>query len=42
VATLAATGRFDVRSPNCDICRRIYPEAVRLEGMRLLAFARTP
>ena len=40
VATFAATGRFDVRSPNCHIYKTIYPEAVRLEGMRLLAFAR--
>jgi uncharacterized protein len=40
VATFAATGRFDVRSPNCRIYKTIYPEAVRLEGMRLLAFAR--
>ncbi|KDN19891.1 radical SAM/SPASM domain-containing protein [Amycolatopsis rifamycinica] len=43
VATFRATGRFDVRSPNCDIYRTIYPEAVRLEGLRLLAHAgRTP
>jgi uncharacterized protein len=42
VATFAATGRFDVRSPNCRIYKTIYPEAVRLEGLRLLAFARTP
>jgi uncharacterized protein len=41
VATLAATGRFDARSPNCAIYKTIYPEAVRSEGMRLLAFART-
>jgi uncharacterized protein len=40
VATLAATGRFDVRSPNCRIYKTIYPEAVRLEGLRLLEFAR--
>ena len=41
VATFAATGRFDVRSPNCRIYKTIYPEAVRLEGKRLLAFGRT-
>ena len=39
VATFAATGRFDVRSPNCRIYKTIYPEAVRLEGLRLLAYA---
>ena len=42
VATFAATGRFDVRSPNCRIYKTIYPEAVRLEGKRLLAFAAPP
>jgi uncharacterized protein len=42
VATFAATGRFDVRSPNCRIYKAIYPEAVRLEGLRLLTYARTP
>jgi uncharacterized protein len=31
--------RFDVRSPNCNIYRTIYPEAVLLEGRRLLKFA---
>jgi uncharacterized protein len=41
VATFRATGRFDVRSPNCGIYRAIYPEAVRLEGLRLLAHAGT-
>lgn len=40
VATFAATGRFDVRSPNCRIYKTIYPEAVRLEGLRLLTHAR--
>jgi uncharacterized protein len=39
VATFRATGRFDVRSPNCNIYRTIYPEAVILEGRRLLKFA---
>ena len=40
MATFAATGRFDVRSPNCRIYKAVYPEAVRLEGLRLLAYAR--
>lgn len=39
VATFRATGRFDVRSPNCNIYRAIYPAALRLEGLRLLRFA---
>jgi uncharacterized protein len=39
VATFRATGRFDVRSPNCNIYKAIYPEALKLEGKRLLKFA---
>lgn len=38
-ATFRATGRFDVRSPNCGIYKAIYPEAVRLEGLRILRYA---
>ncbi|HWO63017.1 MAG TPA: radical SAM protein [Umezawaea sp.] len=38
VATFRATGRFDVRSPNCNIYRSIYPAALRLEGLRVLRF----
>jgi uncharacterized protein len=33
--TFRATGRFDVKSPNCHIYKAIYPRAVRLEGLRL-------
>lgn len=40
VATFRATGRYDVKSPNCDIYKAIYPEALRLEGLRLLRYAR--
>jgi uncharacterized protein len=39
VATFRTTGRFDVRSPNCNIYKAIYPEALRLEGLRVLRFA---
>lgn len=39
IATFRATGRFDVQSPNCNIYRTIYPEAIILEGRRLLKFA---
>jgi uncharacterized protein len=38
VATFRATGRYDVKSPNCNIYRAIYPEALRLEARRLLKF----
>jgi uncharacterized protein len=36
VATLRATGRSDVQSPNCNIYRSLYPDLIRLEGQRLL------
>jgi uncharacterized protein len=39
VATFRATGRFDVRSPNCSIYKTIYPEAILLEGRRVLRYA---
>jgi uncharacterized protein len=39
VATFRATGRSDIKSPNCNIYKAIYPEALRLEGMRLLRYA---
>jgi uncharacterized protein len=41
VATFRATGRYDVKSPNCNIYRAIYPQALRLEGLRLLKYARS-
>lgn len=39
VATFRATGRFDLRSPNCNIYKSIYPAALRLEGLRVLRYA---
>jgi uncharacterized protein len=42
VATFRATGRYDVKSPNCNIYKAIYPEALRLEGLRLLKHAVPP
>jgi uncharacterized protein len=39
VATFRATGRYDVKSPNCNIYKAIYPQALRLEGLRLLRYA---
>jgi uncharacterized protein len=41
VATFRATGRYDIKSPNCSIYKAIYPEALRLEGLRLLKYAAT-
>lgn len=39
-ATFRATGRYDIKSPNCNIYQTLYPEAVRLEALRLLKLAR--
>jgi uncharacterized protein len=39
VATFRATGRYDIKSPNCNIYKAIYPQALRLEGLRLLRYA---
>jgi len=38
VATFRATGRYDIKSPNCNIYKAIYPEALKIEGMRLLKY----
>ncbi|MCP4347134.1 MAG: radical SAM protein [Desulfobacterales bacterium] len=34
--TYRRTDRYDTKSPNCNIYKAIYPEVVRLEGLRLL------
>jgi len=34
--TYRATGRYDVKSPNCAIYRAIFPEVLRVEGLRLI------
>jgi uncharacterized protein len=39
IATFRATGRYDIKSPNCNIYQAIYPQALRLEGLRLLKYA---
>lgn len=36
IATYRATGRYDVRSPNCSIYQALYPDLVRLEATRIL------
>jgi uncharacterized protein len=36
IETFRATGRWDVQSPNCNIYKALLPEAIRLEGLRLL------
>jgi uncharacterized protein len=42
VATFRATGRYDIKSPNCNIYKAIYPQALRLEALRLLKYAPRP
>jgi len=37
--TYRATGRYDLKSPNCNIYKAIFPEVLRLEGLRLLEHA---
>lgn len=34
--TYRATGRWDISSPHCHIYKTLYPQAMRLEGLRLL------
>jgi len=34
--TYKATGRYDLKSPNCNIYKAIYPEVIKLEMHRLL------
>gem|GEM_PF-192430 len=36
--TYRVTGRFDVKSPNCRIYKALFPEVLRLEGLRLLKY----
>lgn len=39
LATYRATGRYDVKSPNCNIYKAVFPEALKLEGLRILKYA---
>ncbi|EFO81855.1 radical SAM domain-containing protein [Oscillochloris trichoides DG-6] len=42
IETFRATGRYDRQSPNCAIYRALYPEVLRLEGLRLLHYMEEP
>ena len=42
LTTYRATGRYDVKSPNCNIYKALFPEALRLEGLRLLKYQDDP
>jgi uncharacterized protein len=33
------TGRYNLKSPHCNIYKALYPEVLRLEGLRLLKYA---
>ncbi len=36
--TYRSTGRYDVKSPNCNIYKALFPEVLRLEAIRLLRY----
>ena len=38
LVTFRATGRYNTTSPNCNIYKTLFPEVVRLEGLRLLKY----
>jgi uncharacterized protein len=38
-AAYQATGRYDVASPFCEVYKTLYPELLRLEGLRILKHA---
>ncbi len=38
IVTFRAKKRYNVKSPNCEIYKALYPEIVRLEGLRLLKY----
>jgi len=42
LATYRATGRYDVKSPHCNIYQALFPEVLRLEGLRLLKYQDDP
>ena len=42
LTTYRATGRYDVKSPNCNIYKALFPEVLRLEGLRLLKYQDDP
>jgi uncharacterized protein len=42
LVTYRAARRYDVKSPNCQIYKSLFPEALRLEGLRLLKYQNHP
>lgn len=41
IETFRATGRWDVKSPWCQVYQALLPEVLRLEGLRLLKYYQT-
>ena len=39
VEAYRVTGKYNAKSPNCAIYKALFPEVVRLEGLRLLKYA---
>jgi uncharacterized protein len=39
LATFRMTGRYDVKSPYCNIYKALFPEALRLEGLRIMKYS---
>ncbi len=39
--TYRTTGRFDDRSPNCEVYKALLPQALRLEGLRILKYGKS-
>ncbi len=39
LVTYRMTGRSDIKSPNCNIYKALFPEVLRLEALRLLKYA---
>jgi len=40
LVTYRHTGRFDARSPFCEVYQAIYPQVLRLEALRLIGYAK--
>jgi uncharacterized protein len=38
--TYRVTGRYDLKSPNCRIYKTLFPEVLKLEGLRLLKYSK--
>jgi len=39
LASYRTSGKYNAKSPNCNIYKRLFPEALKLEGLRILSAA---